>query len=107
MAEGRILSEVWWEGPSPSASQPAWLAPDGVASKSCLSSSLPLEFLAPTLSFLLFSSSSVLCFWPQRMQIKSKVRSSDHSEELLMSGLALPGVLLARLLPSSASSERR
>lgn len=68
--------------------------------------SLPSNSWHPRLHFRSFPHLLFYVFGHRGCRFKSKVRSLDHFEELLMSDLALPFVLLCRFLPFPAWSER-
>lgn len=105
------MSNARWRGPSPGASQLAWLPPHLVMSQKCFSLSLRPRSLPsnPWHSGFHFSSFPHLLFYVfghGGCRFKSKVRSLDHFEEPLMSGPVSLFVLSGCSLPSPAWSER-
>lgn len=70
-----------------------------------LPASLPSQSWHPHFHFSSFPHLLFYVFGHRGCRFKSKVRSLDHFEELLMSGLALPFVLLDCVLPFPAWSK--
>lgn len=85
---------------------PAWLVLNLVLSQSCFPSFPPSSSWLPRLHFSSFPHLLFSVFGHSGYRFKSKVRSLDHFEELLMSGLAWPFVLSDRFLRFPAWATR-